>query len=241
MANSGVGIVFPVRMTSLAAALTAGVLMMSSAAAASAAPPKCADLDGTVGPDQTCQISVDDPNYTMDISFPAGYPDAKGLIDYVRQTRDGYLAMAKGGGGRNAPYALEIKSTAYSSAVPPRGTQSVVLETYESIGGPHPQNFYKTFNWDQGFRKPITIDTLWAKGSEPYPVLYPLVSAELDKQLGVPGLMSQAAGLDPASYQNFAITNDSLIFFFGRGEVLPEPAGAVAVTVPRGPVDAMIA
>ena len=53
--------------------------------------------------------------------------------------------------------------------------------------------------------------------------------------------MPPAAGLDPETYQNFAITNDSLIFFFSQGQVLPESAGAVQVTVPRAPIEAMLA
>jgi hypothetical protein len=229
-------------MPSFAAALTAVVLAASTGqATASAAPPKCSDLGGTPGPVQTCEIHATDQSYTVDISVPADYPDPKNLFDYVRETRDGFLNVTKTPDGRTTPYALDTTSTEYYSAVPPRGTQSVVLETYESMGGPHPQTFFKAFNWDQGYRKPITIDTLFRDGTAPLPVLYPLVAAELEKQLGQPNLLSPTAGLDPATYQNFVITNDSLIFFFSQGEVLPEPAGAVAVTVPRGPVDAMIA
>jgi hypothetical protein len=50
-----------------------------------------------------------------------------------------------------------------------------------------------------------------------------------------------AVGLDPTKYDNFAITNDAIIFFFSQGELLPESAGALQVSVPRGPIDAMIA
>ena len=50
-----------------------------------------------------------------------------------------------------------------------------------------------------------------------------------------------SAGLDPTSYQNFAITNDAVIFFFDQGQLLPEAAGAISVSVPRGPIDPMIA
>ena len=56
-----------------------------------------------------------------------------------------------------------------------------------------------------------------------------------------PWTISPAAGLDPTKYQNFAITDDALIFFFSQGELLPEAAGALQVSVPRGPVDSMIA
>jgi hypothetical protein len=67
-----------------------------------------------------------------------------------------------------------------------------------------------------------------------------LVQADVDKQLGQPVTIAPEVGLDPTKYQNFAITNDSLIFFFSQGDLLPEAAGALQVTVPRGPVDAMI-
>ncbi len=72
-------------------------------------------------------------------------------------------------------------------------------------------------------------------------MIFPIVQAELAKQSGLPDPVSPTAGLDPANYQNFAITNDAIIFFFSQGELLPEAAGAVQVSVPRGPIDAMIA
>ena len=34
-------------------------------------------------------------------------------------------------------------------------------------------------------------------------------------------------------YQNFAVTDDSVIFYFGRAELLPSYAGETSVTVPR--------
>jgi hypothetical protein len=48
-------------------------------------------------------------------------------------------------------------------------------------------------------------------------------------------------GLDPQNYQNFAITDDSVIFFFGQGELLPEAAGASQANVPRSAVAALLA
>jgi hypothetical protein len=46
-------------------------------------------------------------------------------------------------------------------------------------------------------------------------------------------LISPGSGLDPAHYQNFAITNDEVIFYFAPGELLPMSAGATSVKVPR--------
>lgn len=85
------------------------------------------------------------------------------------------------------------------------------------------------------------MDTLFRAGTAPLPVILPLVQAEVNKQLGQPVTISPGDGLDPTKYQNFALTDDSLIFFFSQGDLLPEAAGALQVSIPRGPVAAMIA
>lgn len=225
----------------LAVAATAAV-GWSSVGVASAAPPKCADLSGVVDAAQMCQIREAQPGYTLNISYPVDYPDFKPVFDYVKQTRDGFLNVAKmPGSPHDMPYELDTTVTQYNSVVPPRGTQTLVFNTFQDVGGAHPQTFYKTFNWDQGYRKPITIDNLFREGTQPFPVILPIVQSELGKQSGQPVVIAPEVGLDPSKYQNFAITNDSLIFFFSQGEMLPEAAGAVQVTVPRGPIDAMIA
>jgi hypothetical protein len=46
---------------------------------------------------------------------------------------------------------------------------------------------------------------------------------------------------NPANYQNFAVVNDGVIFFFDQGIVLPASYGALQVLVPRSAIDPMIA
>jgi hypothetical protein len=222
------------------AVLAAATLGWSGIAAVSAAPPKCSDLSGVMVDPQTCQIQASDPGYTLTISYPTGYPDVTAVVDYVKQTRDGFLNVAKMPDGRDMPYELDTTVQEYNSAVPPRSTQSAVFKTYQGVGGAHPTTFYKSFNWDQGLGKPITIDTLFREGTQPFPLILPVVQSELEKQLGQPVNISPVAGLDPQKYQNFAITNDAIIFFFSQGDLLPEAAGAVQVSVPRAPIDSMI-
>lgn len=53
--------------------------------------------------------------------------------------------------------------------------------------------------------------------------------------------IAQAALYNPANYQNFAIVNDGVIFFFDQGVLLPSSAGALQVLVPRAAIDPMIA
>jgi hypothetical protein len=235
------------RIPTLALAVSAvAVFGWAGVGGASAAPPpppapKCADLSGVVDANQICQIEATDSGYSLNISYPVGYPDASAVFDYVKETRDGFLNVAKTPDLRTMPYELDTTETEFSSTVPPRGTQSVVFKTYQGVGGAHPTTFYKSFNWDQVLKKPITIDTLFKQGTAPFPIILPLVQSEVDKQLGQSVAIDASSGLDPTKYQNFAITNDQLIFFFSQGDVLPEAAGAVQVAIPRGPVDAMIA
>jgi hypothetical protein len=230
------------RISSLVAAVSVtAVLGWSSVGVAAAAPPKCTDLGGVVDGSQTCQIQDAAPGYSLRISYPVGYPDVQPVFDYVKETRDGFLNVAKMPDSRDLPYELETTPTEYSSAVPSRGTQSLVLETYQSVGGAHPTTFFKSFNWDQGLRKPITIDTLFREGTAPFPVILPLVQSEIARQSGQSVLIGPEIGLDSTKYENFAITNDSLTFFFSQGDLLPGAYGAMQVTIPRAPVDAMIA
>jgi hypothetical protein len=230
------------RIPTLALAVAAATALgWSSAAVASAAPPKCGDLSGVVDAAQTCQIQATDPAYALNISYPVNYPDDQAVYDYIKQTRDGFLNVAKMPGPHDMPYELDTTATEYNSALPPRGTQSVVFKTFQDVGGAHPQTFYKSFNWDQSYRKPITIDNLFREGTQPFPVILPIVQSELQKQSGQPVAIAPEVGLDPSKYENFAITNDALIFFFSQGELVPEAAGALQVSVPRATIDAMIA
>ncbi len=230
------------------AAVLVGFSSVVAAVPASAAPPKCSDLKGDLL-GQKCVITEADAGYSLNITYPAGYPDVQAVFDWVKQTRDGFLNVAKSSDARTMPYELEVTPTEYNSAVPPRGTQSVVFKVFQDVGGAHPQTFFKAFNWDQTLRWPIVLDTggkeklqpLFQPGTNPWPVIFPLVQAELEKQLGTKPAIAPEVGLNPSTYENFAIQNDSLVFFFGQGAILPESAGALQVTIPRAPVDRMIA
>ncbi|MCV7194826.1 esterase [Mycolicibacterium brumae] len=225
----------------LSAALAVLVVASGAAApAAVAAPPKCTDIDTELVANN-CVQKIVDPGYTVDISFPSIFPNQKPVLEYVKQTRDGFLNLAKGSGARLAPYTLEMKSLEFNSSVPPRGTQTLVLETFEDTGGAHPSSFYKAFNWDQGYRKALTIPTLFREGTDPIPVIEPLVQAEIARQFGDGTVISDAVAANPDTYQNFALTNDEMMFFFDRGAVLAESFGAIVVSIPREAVAPMFA
>ncbi len=231
---------FPIRV--MASAAAAVLLSFPAVAATASAAPKdyCADLKGT-NTGKVCQIVVTDPGYVMNISIPSNWPDMKSIADFVSKTRDSFLNAAKSSEPRTAPYSLQIIPTNYQSLVPPRGQISTVLRVYQNVGAAHPQTSFKSFVWDQTYRKPVTFETLWQPESDPLPVVFPAVVADLQKQAGQPVMIPPAVGLDPANYQNFAITNDGVIFFFSQGTLLAESAGATQVLVPRSVIDPLLA
>jgi hypothetical protein len=231
------------KMVSAAAAVAVLLGPPALSATASAAPKDyCADLKGT-NTGKVCQIRVTDPGYVINIGVPSNWPDMKSVADFVSKTRDAFLSAAKSSEPRPAPYSLEITTTNYQSLVPPRGQISAVLKVYQNTGGAHPRTSFKSFVWDQTYRKPVTFETLWQPESDPLPVVFPAVAADLQKQApaGQPVVIPPAVGMDPANYQNFAITNDGVIFFFSQGTLLAESAGATQVLVPRSAIDPMLA
>jgi hypothetical protein len=99
--------------------------------------------------------------------------------------------------------------------------------------------WYKAFNYNLTTHQPITFDTLFIPGSKPLPAILPAVQKAVDTQLG--SHVKLSGGLDPSHYQNFALTDDELIFYFDQGDMLPSAAGALTVHLPRASIAPMLA
>jgi hypothetical protein len=148
------------------AAVAACVLVGWSGTGTAGAQSACADLSGTVDPDQICHVHSTGSSYNVDFNFPVGYPDQQALTDYLTQDRDRFVSYVTQLPPRNdLPYDLEAKGTTYRSGTPAPGTESVVLELYNESGGAHPVTSYKAFNYDLSKRVPITFDTLFKPGT----------------------------------------------------------------------------
>lgn len=189
-------------------------------------------------PDQICHAHAVTASYELDVRFPVGYADLAPVRDFVAQTRNEWTDTAQRQPPQNRqPYLLAIAGTAYRSGTPESGTQSVVLAMNSDFGA-HPVSSFKAFNYDLGKRAPITFDTLFKPGGNPLEVLAPIVQRELEKR----GMAVQAPFDDPGvdAYQNFAITDDAVIFFFAQGLVLPQVAGPQRVSVPRTEIESLL-
>jgi len=228
------------RNTLSAALIAAGALLGWSGGGVAAAHSTCASLGGELPDEQTCHVHASSSTYTLDMTFPVDYPDEQALTDFISQNRDGFVSVAQTSsqtsGPRDVPYQMEVTSEQYHSGRPPGGTRSVVLKVFEDLGGPRPSTFYKSFNYDLGAQKSITFDTLFVPNTKPLDSIYPIVQREVAKQTGIGAAIQSGSGLDASHYQNFAITDDELIFYFAPGELLPSLAGASQVHVPRNVV-----
>ena len=229
------------RILRVAAILVAGVLACSTGISTAAGQSACADLGGAVGPDGICTVHAANPTYTLNFSFPNDYPDQAALTGYLTQARDGFINVADNPDAYNLPYELDAKGAGYSSGSPTGGTQSVVFTMWQNVGGAHPQTYYESFNWDVAKRAPIKFDTLFKPGTKPLDVIYPAVEQDLQKQQGVIDGIPPSVGLDPSKYQNFALTDDAVLFFFSQGELFAEAAGPVEAPVPRATLAPLLA
>jgi hypothetical protein len=223
-----------------AALIAVGALLGWSGGAVATADSECATLTGALQDEQTCHVHAATSTYTLDMTFPVDYPDEQALADYLGQNRDGFVNVAQTSsqtsGPREVPYQMEVTSEQYHSGHPPGGTRSVVLKVFEDLGGPRASTFYKSFNYDLAAQKAITFDALFAPNTKPLDSIYPIVQREVGLHTGLGAALLPGSGLDSAHYQNFAITDDELIFYFAPGELLPSLAGASQVHVPRNAI-----
>jgi Protein of unknown function (DUF3298) len=222
------------------AAIVACVLIGWPGTGTAGADAACDGIGGATGPDQICHVHDAGEHYTLDISYPVGYPDQPALVEYLAQDRDGFMNwFAKfGQPWRKRPYVHIVAGTTYRSGAPAAGTQTLVLEVSDDTGAAHeahPNTWYKAFNFDIGKGVPITFETLFKPGTEPLQVLNPIVLSQLSK----PGW--KLNDLNAETYQNFALTDDAVIFFFGENQVVRDNNGPHQVSVPRADLASLLA
>lgn len=221
-----------------AAAIVFGAATFSAAGAATAAP-----LNDPLGlctnpSNGNCVWGTGHPRSNVDIVFPSNTPEQQAIVDYVTGVANDYYKNETEvrAGTSSGTSTLNITATSYTSGTPSAGTQTVVLKAYQFMNqAAHPNLWYKSFSFNNATQKPITFDSLFQPGTKPLDVIMPIVVKQISTEIGEPFEMADGAGLDPANYQNFAITNDSLIFFFGKDQ-LAVPTGDFTVTIPRNAV-----
>ncbi|WP_029112365.1 esterase [Mycobacterium sp. URHB0044] len=212
----------------------------TSTSAAPAAQSACADLAGTVDADQTCRVHAATPTYVVDMTFPVDYPDQQSLSDVLRQEYDSFIDWVAqfGQPARGRPYEKTVTATSYSSGTPESGTRTLVLKVQSDAGlahEGHPNTSFDALNYNLAKHAAITFDTLFKPGTQPLETLNPIVLRELQK----PG--SVVNDLSERTYQNFALTDDAVLFFFAQDQVIVDNNGSHRVSVPKAELASLLA
>lgn len=171
----------------------------------------------------------------MNRVFPGSGPQERMVVDYLTAVMRDFDAVAGPANVFAEPTprsALQATTTTYASGAPRHGTQTVVVEVHRNIAGARPSTWFKTFSYDTAARVPITIGTLFRPGTAPLRVIAPIVARDMDAQAGRPVAIDPSVALSPATYQNFALTDDAVVFFFDEHQ-LHQGHGATEVSVPR--------
>jgi hypothetical protein len=111
---------------------------------------------------------------------------------------------------------------------------SVLFYTSTYLGGAHPLLFIHSMTFNTATDEQLELADLFTPGADYITPIQAAVRADLSEQLGpdMSDFIESGTADDPALYQNFAITDDSLIFFFSQGDVAPSVAGARSARVP---------
>ena len=226
----------------LASAATAFAVTVGAPASAQPVTPAtgCADLGGTVRADQKCHVETKTATYSIEISYPLDYSDQQALTDFVKQDRDEFVDFIATLPPRDWPYEHGVRPHTYTSGKAASGTESVVLDLYGDSGA-HPVTGFHSFNYDVSTHSPITFDSLFKPGADPVAALDPIVQREMDKHWHGYGGPAPRNTLGARTYQNFALTDDAVIFYIPRGMWLPEVAGPQQISVPRSELASVLA
>jgi hypothetical protein len=233
----------------LAAVTLVGALTAVVDAAEAGARSGCPDVGGNIQSGNVCHVNATTPTYVVDLRFPTDYVDQRPVTDFLTQERNRVVGMAQTPGAKRLPYQLYVTWELFNSGSlqttnrqglgygqPPHGTQSVVLtEFFDAEGAGQPgSNKLKTFTYDLNQNRPVTLGSLFAPGTNPIDKIYAAVATDLGRQQKARDFhLSSSVGHDPAHYQNFAVTDDTVIFFFDAGELFTAEAGDARTEIPR--------
>lgn len=188
-----------------------------------------------------------DGGFDITVRYPLSvmsYDFAESAIEqFIRDTTQSFLTtfldmnLPEAG---TAAWFLEITSEEfwYSNAI-----VSVVLTISDYTGGAHGNMTYNTSTFDLSAGTTLTLNDLFI-AADPLPTLFPLVSQDLQNQMGTNAditWIEGGTGLNPDNYLNFAVTDGELIFFFPPYQVAPYAAGPFQVSIPFSAIQTILA
>lgn len=184
------------------------------------------------------QIEIQYPTELMEYDFIEDVLD-----EYIQQRREEFLGFFGEGAFYPTPGAwfLGIDYELYQFS---EDILSVNFIVSDYTGGAHPNSYFATFTFDLAQEKQLTLEDIFVVESAPFATLYPIVEADLKDKIGDytdPDWLQSGTGENPANYQNFVLTETSIIFLFPPYQVAAYAAGPQTVEVPLADLNEILA
>lgn len=132
----------------------------------------------------------------------------------------------------------------YASYEEYRFSEDVVSFVYtvsDYTGGAHPNRYFQSFTFDLANADIVTLDDVLT--DDALATISPLVQADLIAQqtdFADEEWITRGTGEEPANYSAFALSEDSLIFFFAPYQVAAYAAGDFSVSIPLSEINAVL-
>lgn len=228
------------------ALLSLAVAALPVAAQDDALQTACEDIWGDWNAEtQRCESQV---TYTIDIQYPIEYAAYDFVMEpvtaLINRQRDDILALRPFLDTPLDPspgYSVDLSYESYQHS---ENIVTLVYTLFYYTGGAHPNSNYEAFTFDLEAGRQLTFDDVFPPENNPLDVISPIVIASQIEQQGEYAdeqWITQGAGPDPANYQDFALTEDSIIFFFEPYQVAAYAYGPSQVEIPLADLAGVIA
>jgi hypothetical protein len=206
----------------------------------------CYSKDGNWMPDtQKCTVSV---GVHVDVDYPlamAQYPEAAKTIDaFITDQQKSFMSSYTPDYTLPAhvnDWTMNISNEIYKYS---DDIQTVVFDISFYTGGAHPNSGYKSFAFDVKKGTELTLQDVFLNGDIPWDTISKLVQDDLTTHLADLSdatTIEQGTGINPDNYKNWALTSDSLIFFFDPYQVAAYVAGPQKVEIPFAALHTLLA
>ncbi len=198
---------------------------------------ECYAKNGTWDADTSqCKLTV---GVTVDVDYPldfAAYPAAAAVIDaYITTQQQTFISSY------TPDYSLPSYTNNWWMGISHEDyhfsddIRSIVFTNSFYTGGAHPNSGFNTFTFDVTADKQILLEDLFVKGDIPWDTISTFVQDDLTTHLGDLSdaqMIELGTGTNPDNYKSWALTPDSLIFFFDPYQVAAYVAGPQQSAIP---------
>lgn len=198
--------------------------------------------------DAEAERCVNEVSYTIGFQYPVEYAAFDFVIEpvnaLINQQRDEILGLRPYLDTPIDPTAGYFLDMTYEDFTHGDNIVSLVYTVFYFTGGAHPNSFFETFTFNLDTGERLGLYDVFPEAGNPLDVIAPVVQAALTEKFGDAAdaeWIASGAGPDPVNYQDFALTDDSVIFYFEPYQVAAYVFGPSEVEIPLSDLAAVMA